>query len=197
MPSAAAPLGGQLLALLSCRQAAGLAESSCWSLEPPSTTSISLSAWGHPTCRRLQAPSTKHGCGGGCWLGSWSISWLERRSSHVLVDGQRQGLVASFWTLDPVILTRSACAWVVWMLGWQPVRHALSSVQINCHSFGRSPTPHLQGILTWVQDACPGAYQPRVQYVTVAGRYIQGAPLLGGDGTWQQRVVGAGYQQVR
>ena len=56
---------------------------------------------------------------------------------------------------------------------------------------------HLQGILTWVQDACPGAYQPRVQYITVAGRYIQGAPLLGGDGTWQQRVVGAGYQQVR
>ena len=28
-----------------------------------------------------------------------------------------------------------------------------------------------------------------------AGRFIQGAPLLG-PGSWQQRVVGAGYQQV-
>lgn len=28
-----------------------------------------------------------------------------------------------------------------------------------------------------------------------AGRFIQGAPLLG-PGSWQQRVVGAGYKQV-
>lgn len=31
----------------------------------------------------------------------------------------------------------------------------------------------------------------------MAGRYIQGAELAGKEGTWQQRVVGAGYQQVR
>ncbi|KAL4446771.1 hypothetical protein ABPG77_008015 [Micractinium sp. CCAP 211/92] len=52
-----------------------------------------------------------------------------------------------------------------------------------------------RGILTWVNDAAPGAYHSEVQYTTVAGRYIQGAPLLG-PGTWQQRVVGAGYKQV-
>lgn len=45
-------------------------------------------------------------------------------------------------------------------------------------------------------QACPGAYEPGVRYVTVAGRYIQGSELTGKEGTWQQRVVGAGYQQV-
>jgi hypothetical protein len=52
-----------------------------------------------------------------------------------------------------------------------------------------------RGILTWVNDAAPGAYHSDVQYVTVAGRFIQGAPLMG-PGSWQQRVVGAGYKQV-
>lgn len=52
-----------------------------------------------------------------------------------------------------------------------------------------------RGILTWINDAAPGAFYSDVQYVTVAGRFIQGAPLLG-PGTWQQRVVGAGYKQV-
>lgn len=53
-----------------------------------------------------------------------------------------------------------------------------------------------RGILTWVDQACPGAFHEGVQYVTVAGKYLQGAPLLG-PGAWQQRIVGAGYQQVR
>lgn len=35
----------------------------------------------------------------------------------------------------------------------------------------------------------------QVRYVTIAGAYIQGAPLLG-PGPWQCRVVGAGYKQV-
>ena len=52
-----------------------------------------------------------------------------------------------------------------------------------------------RGILTWVNQAAPGAFHPEVRYATVAGRLIQGAPLLG-PGSWQQRVVGAGYQQV-
>ncbi|EFN57019.1 hypothetical protein CHLNCDRAFT_21429, partial [Chlorella variabilis] len=81
-----------------------------------------------------------------------------------------------------------------------------------------------RGILTWVNQAAPGAFHSDVQYVTVAGErgpsssgrwlgragdwdgaqgcdlcpyvhFIQGAPLLG-PGTWQQRVVGAGYKQV-
>jgi hypothetical protein len=36
----------------------------------------------------------------------------------------------------------------------------------------------------------------QVQYVTIAGRYIKGAALRG-EGTWSQKVAGAGYQQVR
>lgn len=35
----------------------------------------------------------------------------------------------------------------------------------------------------------------QVNYATVAGAYIQGAPLLG-PGPWTCRIVGAGYQQV-
>ena len=35
----------------------------------------------------------------------------------------------------------------------------------------------------------------KVAYVTVAGKYMKGVPLRG-QGTWQQRIVGAGYQQV-
>jgi pimeloyl-ACP methyl ester carboxylesterase len=54
-----------------------------------------------------------------------------------------------------------------------------------------------RGILTWVGANAPGAHHaPAVQYVTVAGRYIRGAPLRG-PGPWASRVVGAGYQQVR
>lgn len=36
----------------------------------------------------------------------------------------------------------------------------------------------------------------QVQYVTIAGKHIKGAPLVGGEGSWQQRVVGLGYAQV-
>ena len=52
-----------------------------------------------------------------------------------------------------------------------------------------------RGILTYISEACPGAHHADVDYVTVAGKYLCGAPLLG-PGSWQRRVVGAGYQQV-
>lgn len=52
-----------------------------------------------------------------------------------------------------------------------------------------------RGILTWVSENCPGSFHQDVDYVTIAGKYIQGAPLRG-PGGWQRRVVGAGYQQV-
>lgn len=52
-----------------------------------------------------------------------------------------------------------------------------------------------RGILSWVSEKCPGAFHCDVEYVTVAGRYIRGAPLSG-PGTWQRRIVGAGYKQV-
>jgi hypothetical protein len=35
----------------------------------------------------------------------------------------------------------------------------------------------------------------QVKYITVAGKYIRGAPLLG-PGPWPSRIVGAGYKQV-
>jgi pimeloyl-ACP methyl ester carboxylesterase len=52
-----------------------------------------------------------------------------------------------------------------------------------------------RGILTWVSNECPGTFHEDVQYVTIAGRFIRGASLLG-PGNWQQRIVGAGYKQV-
>lgn len=53
-----------------------------------------------------------------------------------------------------------------------------------------------RGILTFVEKNCPGAYHaPDVRYVTIAGKYIRGAPLLG-KGSIAQKIVGAGYQQV-
>lgn len=34
-------------------------------------------------------------------------------------------------------------------------------------------------------------------YTTVAGKFIKGAELAAGPGSWQQRVVGSGYKQVQ
>jgi pimeloyl-ACP methyl ester carboxylesterase len=53
-----------------------------------------------------------------------------------------------------------------------------------------------RGILTFIDGACPGCHHAELQYVTVAGKFIEGAPLAG-PGTWKQRFVGAAYKQVR
>ncbi len=52
-----------------------------------------------------------------------------------------------------------------------------------------------RGILTWISENAPDCHHNDVEYVTIAGRYIKGAPLSG-PGGWQRRIVGAGYQQV-
>jgi len=52
-----------------------------------------------------------------------------------------------------------------------------------------------RGILNYCSQECPGAFHPEVNYVTVAGRFIQGA-RISGEGTFQQKLVGLGYQQV-
>jgi len=52
-----------------------------------------------------------------------------------------------------------------------------------------------RGILSYISQTCPGAHHDDIEYVTVAGRYIRGAPIRG-PGGWQARIVGAGYQQV-
>lgn len=36
----------------------------------------------------------------------------------------------------------------------------------------------------------------QIAYVTVAGKYLKGAPLRAKDATWGQKAVGAGYAQV-
>lgn len=56
-----------------------------------------------------------------------------------------------------------------------------------------------RGILTWVEANCPGTHHgDTVEYTSVIGKYILGAPFRGGPvGTkLNQRIVGAGYQQV-
>ena len=53
-----------------------------------------------------------------------------------------------------------------------------------------------RGILTYMEANVPGAFQPDVEYVTIAGTYATGAELLGSQGTISDRIVGLGYKQV-
>ena len=53
-----------------------------------------------------------------------------------------------------------------------------------------------RGILTWVEQTCPGNFHSSIEYVTVAGKYIQGAGLRDKGASIAQKVCGAGYQQV-
>ena len=54
-----------------------------------------------------------------------------------------------------------------------------------------------RGILTYVEQNCPGRFHASIEYVTVAGKYIQGAGLRDKGASIAQKVIGAGYQQVR
>ena len=53
-----------------------------------------------------------------------------------------------------------------------------------------------RGILTYVEQNCPGRFHSNIEYVTVAGKYIQGAGLRDTGVSIPQKIVGAGYQQV-
>ena len=53
-----------------------------------------------------------------------------------------------------------------------------------------------RGILTYVEQNCPGRFHSSIEYVTVAGKYIQGAWLRDKGASIPQKIVGAGYQQV-
>lgn len=53
-----------------------------------------------------------------------------------------------------------------------------------------------RGILTYVEQNCPGRFHSSIEYVTVAGKYIKGAGLRDKGASIPQKVVGAGYQQV-
>ena len=81
-----------------------------------------------------------------------------------------------------------------------------------------------RGILTYVEENCPGRFHEEIQYISVsphtpslvtsfrsqlkrgltksvrgwqvAGRFIQGAKFRDKEATLRQKVVGLGYQQV-
>ena len=54
-----------------------------------------------------------------------------------------------------------------------------------------------RGILTYVEQKCPGRFHSSIEYVTIAGKYIKGAGLRDKGASIPQKIVGAGYQQVR
>lgn len=108
------------------------------------------------------------------------------------------------------LLAHSAGGWLgrLFML-----EYGTAGIQAFC-SLG---SPHLppppgvidqtRGILTYINQVTPGAFHQQqqqennttssnnVRYTTIAGKYIKGSPLTG-PGSWQSRIVGAGYQQV-
>lgn len=53
-----------------------------------------------------------------------------------------------------------------------------------------------RGILTYVASNCPGRFHDEVEYVTVGGKFLQGAKLRQKGATLVQRLVGLGYLQV-
>jgi pimeloyl-ACP methyl ester carboxylesterase len=53
-----------------------------------------------------------------------------------------------------------------------------------------------RGILQFCDETFPSCHHEEVKYTTVAGKFVQGVKW-GDEGTWQQRVAGAGYKQVR
>lgn len=122
-----------------------------------------------------------------------TVDWYLQRISTA-VDAAKAVAPGASITL----LAHSAGGWLgrLFMLDWGTE---------GIDQFVSLGSPHLpppegvidqtRGILTFVSQACPGVHHPDVQYITIAGRYIRGAPLLG-PGSWAQRVVGAGYQQV-
>ncbi len=61
-----------------------------------------------------------------------------------------------------------------------------------CHRFA----DQTHGILTSISQSCPGCHHPELDYVTVAGKWIEGAGLLERGASVLQRVAGASYQQV-
>lgn len=136
---------------------------------------------------------------GAYWSGSLSprptVDWYLQRV-EVAVTKARSACPGNPITL----LAHSAGGWLgrVFMLDFGTTALGIDRF-VSLGSPHQPPPPGVvdqtRGILTWVSDKCPGTFHEDVQYVTIAGRFIRGAPLLG-PGNWQQRVVGAGYKQV-
>lgn len=125
-----------------------------------------------------------------------TVDWYLELISKAIDQAQSQSNGAPI-----TLLAHSAGGWLgrLFMLDY-----GTAGIQAFC-SLG---SPHLppppgvidqtRGILTYINQATPGAYHKQndsVRYTTIAGKFIKGSPLAG-PGSWQSRIVGAGYQQV-
>jgi len=129
-----------------------------------------------------------------------TVDWYLDLISKAIDQAQSQSNGAPI-----TLLAHSAGGWLgrLFMLDY-----GTAGIQAFC-SLG---SPHLppppgvidqtRGILTYINQATPGAYHQQnnnniesVKYTTIAGKFIKGSPLTG-PGSWQSRIVGAGYQQV-
>lgn len=90
--------------------------------------------------------------------------------------------------------------------GWLGRLYLLEFGTTGIDRFVSLGSPHLpppqgvidqtRGILTWITERSPGAYHADdLEYVTIAGKFIKGSPLLG-PGDFYSRVIGLGYNQV-
>ena len=53
-----------------------------------------------------------------------------------------------------------------------------------------------RGILTWVNEASPGAYHEDVKYISICSKCIKGAKLNAEGATIEEKITGQGYKQV-
>jgi hypothetical protein len=138
----------------------------------------------------------------------WTGSLKPRPTVDWYLDRIESAIAAAKSTLGPdvplTLLAHSAGGWLGRLYLLELTNGSPSTSQ-NIDRFVSLGSPHLapppgvvdqtRGILTWISENCPGCYHDDVEYVTIAGKYIKGAPFSG-PGGWQRRIVGAGYQQV-
>lgn len=131
----------------------------------------------------------------------WYLNYID--------DAVEQSLLAS-GADEVVLLAHSAGGWLgrVWM-------HASHENATRVRKFCSLGSPHrppptdgdslvidqTRGILTWVEREMPGAHHDDVEYVTVAGTYLEGlAPsvekVTSGTSELAQVMAGVGYMQV-
>jgi pimeloyl-ACP methyl ester carboxylesterase len=122
-----------------------------------------------------------------------TVAWARRRlhaDSFVLVGHSAGGLVARLYL----------CEEPIWGQAYAGVEHVTSIVTLGSpHCCNRLPAPENEPTSNWflVDEAnrrMPGAtYGDRVQYLTVAGRYVQGRE----DGTYGERRAHRYYSNMR
>ena len=124
-----------------------------------------------------------------------TVDWYLNR-----IDAAIQAAKQAAPDVPVTLLAHSAGGWLgrLYMLEYGTASLGIDRF-VSLGSPHQAPPPGVvdqtRGILTWISKNTPESFHDDVDYVTIAGKYIQGAPLTG-PGGWQRRVVGAGYQQV-